>query len=76
MCGTIESRFMSINDQRLFDQKAIDVAVTSNDSKIYPVHVMTGCFFVFGNGRGGVDIFLSFGRRMETVERRSCWSPE
>jgi hypothetical protein len=26
MCGTIESRFMRSNDQRLFDQKAVDVA--------------------------------------------------
>ena len=49
MSGTIESRFMGLYDQRLFDQKAVDVIVTPNDSKVLPVHVMTGCFFVFGN---------------------------
>ena len=50
MSGTIEPRFMCLNDQRLFDQKAVDDIVTPNDSKVSPVHVMTGCFFVFGNG--------------------------
>jgi hypothetical protein len=49
MRGSIEPRFMSPNDQRLFDQKAVDVVVTLNDSKVLPVHMVTGCFFVFGN---------------------------
>ena len=44
---SIESRFLDCNDQRLFDQKAIDVAVTPHDTEILPVHLVTGTFFVF-----------------------------
>ena len=65
---------MCPNDQRLFDQKAVDVVVTPHNSEILPVHVVTGRFFVFGNRRGVIDVFLSFGRRMETLSNVVCVS--
>ena len=72
MWGTVEPRFTSPNDQRLFDQKAIDVVVMPNDAKVVPVHVMIGCFFVFGNRRRGIDVLLSFGRRVDTLLNVVC----
>ena len=67
MDGSIESRFMSLNDQRLLDQKAVDVVVTPNNAKVLPVHMMTGMFFVFGDRRGAVDVLRSFFRRRLVV---------
>jgi hypothetical protein len=75
MRGTIELMSMCPNDQRLFGHKTIDVVVTPYDSKVLPVHVVTVCFFVFGNQRGIIDDFLSFGCRMETVNPCLFWSP-
>jgi hypothetical protein len=34
MCGTIEPRFMCPNDQRLFDQKAVDVVLKNVVSRL------------------------------------------
>ena len=72
MGGSIELRFMSLNDQPLFNQKAVDVVVTPHNSKILPVHVMIRRFFVFRNRRGVIDIFLSFGCRMKTLSNVVC----
>ena len=59
MGGSIESKFIGSNDQRLFDQKAIDVAVTPHDTEILPVHLVTGTFFVFCDRRGVIDVLRS-----------------
>ena len=67
MGSSIESRFMGSNDQRLFDQKAIDVAVTPHDTEILPVHLVTGTFFVFCDRRGAIDVLRSFFRLRRVV---------
>jgi hypothetical protein len=64
MGSSIESRFTHSNDQRLFDQKVLDVVVTPNNSKVLLVHMVTSCFFVFGNRWCGIDVPLSFGHRL------------
>ena len=54
--SSIESRLIGYNDQRRFDQKAIDVVVTPHDTEILPVHLVTGTFFVFCDRRGSIDV--------------------
>ena len=46
MGGSIEPRFLSLSNQRLSDQKALDVVVTPHDPKVLSVHGVTGCCFV------------------------------
>ena len=48
---------MGSNDHRLLDQKAIDVIVRPNGSKILPLHKRAAIFFVF-DGRYGIFGYL------------------
>ena len=67
---------MRSNDQRLFDQKAVDVVVSPQNTKILPVHVMARTFFVFGDRGGVVDVLRLFVRlEGDSVDRRLRWSP-
>ena len=65
--GSIESRFVRSNDQRLLDQEAVDDVVTPHDAKVLPVHVVTVLFFVFGDRGGAVDVLRAFLRRRRVV---------